>query len=311
MSVQPADHWYVALRGKPLGPYSFAALTEAVANGVVTADTNVWRPPWVSWHPARTVPGLIEGPQDVEDHPKDEEVSSPERAVEQSYAVALKQWRMPRRLLAGFLATIAFNVFYLVWCKANGTQPDRSAANITGTLLLAIPVIDALRTTGRSDLRSILFGNIATWRRMLSISLIAPLISVVLVLSALAAIYASGIHLMQGSTERLLAKSLTDAPVTTLFLGVCVAPVYEEIAMQGWLQTKLQNRGPVVAVIATTIVFTLLHIGYGQFYVKAPSLLVFAVVRQKTGSLLCCILSHAVLNLSALGIWLLLLRALS
>jgi hypothetical protein len=49
MSVQPADrNRYVSLRGKRLKPYTFVALTK----GAITADTNVCRLGWVSWHPA-------------------------------------------------------------------------------------------------------------------------------------------------------------------------------------------------------------------------------------------------------------------
>jgi hypothetical protein len=61
MGAQAVDrHWYISRHGKRYGPYTFAALTEAAAKGVITADTNVWRLGWVSWHPAWQVPGLIE-----------------------------------------------------------------------------------------------------------------------------------------------------------------------------------------------------------------------------------------------------------
>jgi hypothetical protein len=61
MSAQPGDqHWFISLKGKRYGPYSFAALSEAVAKGVIDGNTSVWRLGWVKWHPARRVPGLIE-----------------------------------------------------------------------------------------------------------------------------------------------------------------------------------------------------------------------------------------------------------
>jgi len=61
MSAQPGDqHWFISLNGKRYGPYSFAALAEAAAKGVIKGDTSVWRLGWVKWHPARRVPGLIE-----------------------------------------------------------------------------------------------------------------------------------------------------------------------------------------------------------------------------------------------------------
>src|SRR6516225_4680978 len=61
MSAQPGDqHWFISLKGKRYGPFSFAALSEAVAKGVIDGNTSVWRLGWVKWHTARRVPGLIE-----------------------------------------------------------------------------------------------------------------------------------------------------------------------------------------------------------------------------------------------------------
>src|SRR6202030_2222486 len=60
MNTQLVDqHWFISLHGKRYGPYTFAALAEAAAKGVITADTNVWRLGWQQWHPASQVPGLL------------------------------------------------------------------------------------------------------------------------------------------------------------------------------------------------------------------------------------------------------------
>jgi len=53
------QHWFVLLNGKRHGPFTFATLTKAAANGVITADTDIWRRGWKKWHPARQVPGLL------------------------------------------------------------------------------------------------------------------------------------------------------------------------------------------------------------------------------------------------------------
>jgi hypothetical protein len=77
MSAQPRDqHWFISLKGKRYGPYSFAALSEAVAKGVIDRNTSVWRLGWVKWHPARRVPGLIEEmpPPEPLDHGEDGEI---------------------------------------------------------------------------------------------------------------------------------------------------------------------------------------------------------------------------------------------
>ena len=53
------QHWFVLLNGKRHGPFTFATLTKAAANGVITAETDIWRSGWKKWHPARQVPGLL------------------------------------------------------------------------------------------------------------------------------------------------------------------------------------------------------------------------------------------------------------
>ena len=53
------QHWFVLLNGKRHGPFTFVTLTKAAANGVITAETDVWRRGWQKWHPARQVPGLL------------------------------------------------------------------------------------------------------------------------------------------------------------------------------------------------------------------------------------------------------------
>jgi len=53
------QHWFVLLNGKRHGPFPFAALTKAAKQGVINAETNVWRRGWQKWHPARQVPGLL------------------------------------------------------------------------------------------------------------------------------------------------------------------------------------------------------------------------------------------------------------
>src|SRR6516225_2878361 len=87
MSAQPGDqHWFISLKGKRYGPYSFAALTEAAAKGVIDGNTSVWRLGWVKWHPARRVPGLIEEMPPPESHQTEDRNSGEgaDRAVEKT-----------------------------------------------------------------------------------------------------------------------------------------------------------------------------------------------------------------------------------
>jgi hypothetical protein len=84
MNTHSAEqHWFVSLNGKRHGPYTFAALTEAAAKGVIAAETKVWRLGWQRWHPARTVPGLLNktphGPESAEDNPRRTDKQRPEK----------------------------------------------------------------------------------------------------------------------------------------------------------------------------------------------------------------------------------------
>lgn len=84
MNTQSAQqHWFVLLNGKRHGPFTFATLTQAAKNGVISSETNIWRRGWQKWHPARQVPGLLNeaplAPDDAEwtdeqARPVDEEV---------------------------------------------------------------------------------------------------------------------------------------------------------------------------------------------------------------------------------------------
>jgi hypothetical protein len=53
------QHWYVLLDGKRHGPLSYADLTKGARDGVITAETNIWRSGWKNWHLAKSVRGLV------------------------------------------------------------------------------------------------------------------------------------------------------------------------------------------------------------------------------------------------------------
>jgi hypothetical protein len=52
-------HWFVLLDGQRRGPLTYDDLTRAAKEGLIFADTPVWRSGWKNWHPARKVKGLI------------------------------------------------------------------------------------------------------------------------------------------------------------------------------------------------------------------------------------------------------------
>jgi hypothetical protein len=52
-------HWFVLLDGQRRGPLTYDDLTRAAQEGLIFADTPVWRSGWKNWHPARKVKGLM------------------------------------------------------------------------------------------------------------------------------------------------------------------------------------------------------------------------------------------------------------
>jgi hypothetical protein len=100
-----SQHWYVLLEGKRHGPLSYADLTKAARDGVITADTNIWRSGWKNWHLARSVRGLVperapierpvEAPLAPDDNGwADEQVRAPQ---EEAYQYVPPQHRETRR----------------------------------------------------------------------------------------------------------------------------------------------------------------------------------------------------------------------
>ena len=93
-----------------------------------------------------------------------------------------------------------------------------------------------------------------------------------------------------------------------LIAEVCIlSPVSEEFAWQGFVQTRLLRFGVVTALFVTTTLFVCVHLTEipGRpdiadiahiFLVFFPTLLIYALVRQITGSLLAAIVLHAIDN---------------
>jgi hypothetical protein len=51
--------WLVLIDGQRRGPLTYDDLARAAKEGLISADTPVWRSGWKNWHPARSVKGLV------------------------------------------------------------------------------------------------------------------------------------------------------------------------------------------------------------------------------------------------------------
>src|SRR5262249_13542372 len=72
--TQDDKNWFVLLRGKRYGPYTFAALAEAAERGVVDREAGVWCLGWDEWRMARSVPGLFKPEAEPEPEPEPDHV---------------------------------------------------------------------------------------------------------------------------------------------------------------------------------------------------------------------------------------------
>ena len=97
-----------------------------------------------------------------------------------------------------------------------------------------------------------------------------------------------------------LGGALTDGPVAgrLLFMVVVVliGPLFEELIFRGILWRTLQKRGAVITVLGTSLAFALYHADPTQVIGVLPLALFLGVLRQASGSLLPCLLAHAVNN---------------
>lgn len=92
-------------------------------------------------------------------------------------------------------------------------------------------------------------------------------------------------------------RTLSAAPVASL-LQVCVlAPVMEEILMRGYVLQGLSiSYGGALALLVSSLLFALLHFNMVQTLSALVCGLVIGLLYWRTGSLFCCILTHAGYN---------------
>ena len=88
--------------------------------------------------------------------------------------------------------------------------------------------------------------------------------------------------------------------------AVVAAPVAEEFffrrVLQGWLERRLPDGG-WTAVVLSAAAFALAHQGQGLAYVPLfPFGIVLGLIARQTGSIVACILVHAVFNAISVGI---------
>lgn len=108
------------------------------------------------------------------------------------------------------------------------------------------------------------------------------------------------------STGAEVAEQVREAggtPAVLLFAVLLVvgAPVVEELAFRGLLFNSLRKRGigVVWTLVISSAAFALIHFEPTRLLVLVALGLVLGIVRWRTGSLLACMLTHAMINAPA------------
>jgi membrane protease YdiL (CAAX protease family) len=114
--------------------------------------------------------------------------------------------------------------------------------------------------------------------------------------------------------ERFTAdyKQLETLPKWTawalIVMGSIVAAICEETGFRGYMQMPLQKRyGPVVAIVATSIFFTLIHLSHRWALPILPHIffasVLLGLLAWRSGSLIPGIIGHAILDIFDYAFW--------
>lgn len=119
------------------------------------------------------------------------------------------------------------------------------------------------------------------------------------------------VQLLHITEKDKLPSSLGVEQSTVALVAVCVfvtviAPIAEEFFFRGFFFTALRGwRGPWVAAVLTGLTFGAVHLGSAPVPYLAPLAVLgfmLCIVRWKTGSLVPCIVVHAINNALAFGV---------
>lgn len=93
-----------------------------------------------------------------------------------------------------------------------------------------------------------------------------------------------------------------------IVMGSIVAAICEETGFRGYMQTPLQKRyGPTIAIIATSMLFTLIHLSHRWALPILPHIfgasVLLGLLAYHSGSLIPGIIGHAILDIFDYSFW--------
>ncbi|EPY2276712.1 CPBP family intramembrane glutamic endopeptidase [Clostridium sporogenes] len=96
--------------------------------------------------------------------------------------------------------------------------------------------------------------------------------------------------------EKLLEEKVQN-PYSSVISSIIIAPIFEEILMRGIILEGFLNKyKPATAIIASALIFGLIHLNIPQFINATIAGLFLGIIYYKTRSLVLCIATHMLNN---------------
>jgi membrane protease YdiL (CAAX protease family) len=142
------------------------------------------------------------------------------------------------------------------------------------------------------DAATLLLKGCTKPRRTCAFALVVAL--GVSVLEFLAILALESVHV---STPKHLPDLFMGGAFFGTVIGIVVAPVGEELLVQGWFQTRIRGLGGFWSSVIATVFFLILHLPKNPYdFIRGGNLAFAAYLRASTRSLGACILAHACNN---------------
>lgn len=199
-----------------------------------------------------------------------------------------------------------------VLCSGAADAAVRGSDSIVGGLAAQVVALVATTVAGAALLRlrgaswADLGWRPGPWRKDLWLALVTVAL-VVAPLLGLAALL-DRLQPYQHPLIDLLAERRDPRAIAAVLLSaLVVAPIAEEFffrrVLQGWLERVAPDRAGLTAIVVSAAAFALAHWGQGLAYVPLfPFALALGGIVRQTGSLVPCVLVHALFNAVSVGL---------
>lgn len=225
--------------------------------------------------------------------------------------LSAKPWTLPglMRLLICIMVCLAFMLMIASYARHfTGAKPDDnsplmlvlSTLALDGSILVGVFIF--LRFERITWAAAFGFRHRSLWRAALWGFIIAAIFTPIgqEMNNLFAHVMESSFHL-QPQNEEAVETLQKAAPgfnrIYLIFFAVVIAPVAEETLFRGILYPAIRQQGfPRAALWFSSMLFAAIHLNLPAFIPLTIFALILAVLYEKTGNLLACIVAHSVFN---------------